>query len=161
MVLMRRILFFVLYLLFAAPGSATQPLLNQYTDGVRTGHIFPSGCCWVEIPSNERIKEIRRREIGCSAVGGPVGIFKLEAGKLWLTGLFKCSGEIPMQEVYPDMKSPAFAEWLTGSFRTRLDFQCVVRGGQEVYAVTQELTVDKGVVQSVKETRNDTSACAK
>jgi hypothetical protein len=159
---MRKILFIVLYLLFVAPSSATQPLLNQYTDGVRTGHIFPSGCCWVEIPANERIKEIRRREIGCSAVGGPVGMFKLEAGKLWLTGLFKCSGEVPLQEVYPDMKSPAFAEWLTGTFKTRLDFKCVAPGGDPyIYAVTQELIVEKGVVQSVKETQNDLTACAK
>jgi hypothetical protein len=161
MVLMRRILFLVLYLMFAAPSSATQPLFDQYTDGARTGHIFPSSCCWVELRDNERIWEIRRRETGCSAIGGPVGRFKLEAGKLWLTGLMKCSGDVPLQAVYPDMKSPVVAEWLTGTFKTRLDFQCTVQGVQQVYAVTQELTVDKGVVQSVKETPNDTSACAK
>jgi hypothetical protein len=159
--LVRGILFFVLYLMFAAPSSATQPLFDQYTDGVRTGHIFPSSCCWVELRDNERIWEIRRQEIGCSARGGPVGRFKLEAGKLWLTGLMKCGGDVPLQAIYPDMKGPVVAEWLTGTFKTRLDFQCTVQGVQEVYAVTQELTVDKGVVQSLKETRNDTSACAK
>jgi hypothetical protein len=110
---------------------------------------------------NERIWEIRRKEIGCSAIGGPVGRFKLEAGKLWLTGLRKCSGDVPLQAVYPDMTSPVVAEWLTGTFKTRLDFQCTVQGVQQVYAVAQELTVDKGVVQSLKETPNDTSACAK
>jgi hypothetical protein len=64
-----------------------------------------------------------------------------------------------LQAIYPDMKGPVVAEWLTGTFKTRLDFQCYGLGAQEVYAVTQELTVDKGMVQSVRETRNDTSAC--
>jgi hypothetical protein len=75
----------------------------------------------------------------------------------------KCSGDVPLQAVYPDMQSPVVAEWLTGTFKTRLDFQCIGPdlGNKEVYAVTQELTVDKGVVQSLKETPNDTSACAK
>jgi hypothetical protein len=79
---MRRLLLLLACLMAAAPASATQPLLDQYTDGARTGHIFPSNCCWVELPSNDRIWEIRRKEFGCSAIGGPVGEFKLEDGKL-------------------------------------------------------------------------------
>ncbi|MGO4476338.1 hypothetical protein AB4Z32_08770 [Massilia sp. 2TAF26] len=154
----RRILFLVLALMAAGPGSATEPLIDQYADGARSGRIFPSSCCWVELPDNERIWKIRRKEFGCSAIGGPVGRFRLEDGKLWMTGLMKCSGDIPLQEIYPDMKSPAFAEWLSGTFKTVLDYRCHA-GSQSIYAVSQELVVEKGVVRSLKETANDLSAC--
>jgi hypothetical protein len=154
----RRIVFLVLALMAAGPGSATEPLIDQYADGARIGRIFPSSCCYVELPDNERIWKVRRKEFGCSAIGGPVGRFRLEDGKLWLTGLMKCSGDIPLQEIYPDMKSPAFAEWLSGTFKTVLDYRCYANG-QTIYAATQELVVEKGVVRSLKETANDVSAC--
>jgi hypothetical protein len=158
---MQRILFFVLSLIAAAPGSATQPLFDRYTDGVHTGNIFPSKCCYVELPDNERIREIRRRDLQkCSAVGGPVGMFKLEAGKLWLTGLADCGGEIALQEFYPNIKTPVVAEWLTGTFKTTIDYQCSDTAGHTLYAVTQQLIVEKGVVQSVTETHND-NTCIK
>lgn len=152
---------FLLPCLMAVPASATQPLFDQYADGARTGHIFPSDCCWVELPDNKRIWEIRRKNMGCSAIGGPVGMFRREDGQLWLTGLLKCSGPIALQEVYPDMKAPVLAEWLTGTFRTQLDFQCYGPGVQAIYAVTQELIVEKGVVRAVKETQNDLAACTR
>jgi hypothetical protein len=157
---MWRLLLLVACLVAAAPATATEPLHDQYADGARTGHIFPSNCCWVELPSNDRIWEIRRKEFGCSAIGGPVGEFKLEDGKLWLTGLMKCSGKIPLQMIYPDMKAPVLAEWLTGTFKTRLDYRCYTQKTQDLYAVTQELVVEKGVVVSLKETQQDVSACA-
>lgn len=158
----RRIVFVVLSLIAAAPSSATRPLFDQYTDGVHTGNIFPSKGSYVELPHNERIWEMRRREMqNCSAVGGPVGMFKLEAGKLWLTGLAKCGGELALQEIYPDIAIPTVAKWLTGTFKTILDFQCYDAGVQPVYAVSQELIVKKGAVQSVTETRHDITACAK
>lgn len=154
----QRIVFLVLALVTTARGSATEPLMDQYADGARIGRIFPSACCYVELPDNERIWQIRRKEFGCSAVGGPVGRFRLEDGKLWLTGFMKCSGDIPLQEIYPDLKSPAFAEWLSGTFKTVLDYRCYANGRQ-IYAATQELVVEQGVVRSLKETANDLSAC--
>ena len=144
----------------AAPALATEPLHDQYTDGGRRGHIFPSACCWVDLPSNDKIREIRRKEIGCSAIGGPVGEFKREDGKLWLTGLMKCGGHVDLQTVFPDMPGPVVATWLSGTFRTRLDYLCYASDGKSVYAVGQELLVDKGVVVSEKEIRQDRSACA-
>jgi hypothetical protein len=155
-------LFCVLSMMIAIPGSATQPLLDQYADGARTGHIFPSNCCYVELPSNERIQAMRRNEITrCSAFGGPVGMFKREAGQLWLTSLYKCGGELALQEMYPGIETPALAKWLTGTFRTRLDFACYDEGVQPVYAVTQTLIVEKGVIKSVTETQSDLAACKK
>jgi hypothetical protein len=155
---LRSIVFLVLTLMAAGPVSATEPLIDQYADGARIGRIFPSSCCWVELPDNERIWKIRRKEFGCSAIGGPVGRFRLEDGKLWLTGLMKCGGDIPLQEIYPDMTSPALAEWLSGTFKTVLDYRCHA-GSQSIYAVSQELVVEKGVVRSLKETANDLGAC--
>ena len=94
-------------------------------------------------------------------MGGPVGMFKFEAGKLWLTGLSKCSGQIALQEMYPNMTAPVVAEWLTGTFETFMEFKCSSVAGPPVYAVTQQLIVEKGVVQSVSEKLTDTTACAK
>lgn len=157
---MWRLLFLVACLMATTLASATQPLFDQYTDGARTGHIFPSNCCWVELPANDKIWEVRRKESGCSAIGGPVGEFKLEDGKLWLTGLMKCSGKIALQTIYPEMTAPVLAEWLTGTFKTRLDYRCYTQKTQELYAATQELVVERGVVVSLKETQQDVSACA-
>jgi hypothetical protein len=57
-----------------------------------------------------------------------------------------------------EMKSPAFAEWLSGAFKTVLDYRCHA-GSQSIYAASQELVVEKGVVRSLKETANDLGAC--
>jgi hypothetical protein len=150
---------FLACLVAAAPGSATEPLTDFYADGARSGRIFPAACCHVELPDNERIWEIRRRDFHtCSAVGGPVGMFRLEGGKLWLTGLFKCSGELKLKEMYPALDGPVVAEWLTGTFKTVLDSRCHALG-QTIYGVRQELIVEKGVVKSVTETPADVSAC--
>jgi hypothetical protein len=156
---MRESVLFVLCLMAAAPVMATEPMTDYFSDGARSGRIFPSACCHVELPDNERIWEIRRRDFHtCSAVGGPVGVFRMEAGKLWLTGLAKCSGEFPLKDMYPGLESPALAAWLTGTFKTVLDPRCHANG-QTRYAVTQELIVEKGIVTSVRETPNDLTAC--
>jgi hypothetical protein len=152
------IVLLVLALMAAGGALATEPLVDQYADGARVGRIYPSDCCWVELRDNERIWQIRRKEFGCTALGGPVGRFRLEDGKLWLTGLMKCGGDIPLQEVYPDMKGPAVAEWLSGTFKTVLDYRCWANG-QSVYAASQELVVEKGVVRSLKETAHDLGVC--
>jgi hypothetical protein len=151
---------FLACLMAAIPGFATEPMTDHYSDGARSGRIFPSACCYVELPDNKRIWEIRKRDFHtCSAIGGPVGGFRLEAGKLWLTALFKCSGELPLKEIYPDMAGPVVAEWLTGTFRTVLEPRCYA-SGQTRYAVSQELIVEQGVVRSLRETPNDITACA-
>lgn len=157
---MQKILLFVLCLLTTSNSLATQPLVDQYSDGVRTGYIVAAKGGYLELPSNERIREIRRRDfLLCSAKGGPVGVFKLEAGKLWLTGLSDCGGTKPLQYLYPDLAAPVVAEWLSGTFLTKLAFRCVNDGNQELYAVKQQLTIEKGVVTSLSETTNDISAC--
>lgn len=157
----RKTLFGVLYAMVVAPSFATQPLVDQYSDGARSGHIFPVECCYVELPSNDRIRAMRRAEMpNCSAIGGPVGVFRLEAGKLWLTSLYKCSGTVALNDIYPGMNAPAPATWLTGTFKTVLDIKCHDAGMRPIHGATQTLIVEKGVVKSLKETPGDLTACA-
>jgi hypothetical protein len=150
----------LLCMVIAMPGFATEPLLDQYVAGGLTGHIFPSECCWMKLPQSKRLTEMKKAEWGCSAIGGPVGTFKLDAEKLWLTGLLKCSGLVDLHEVYPELESPTLADWLSGTFSAQLGFLCHDKNGQPVYSVKQVLTVEQGVVRSLAETRDDISACA-
>jgi hypothetical protein len=143
----------------AIPGFATEPLHDQYIVGALEGNIFPSKCCWMELPQSKRLTDMRMEE-PCSAIGGPVGMFKLDGGRLWLTGLYKCSGRVDLHDIYPNLKSPALADWLSGTFSARLGFLCRDKNAQSVYSVEQVLIVEKGVVESLTETRNDISACA-
>lgn len=155
----RRIIFATLSLLAIGPAGATRPLFDQYSDGEHTGNIFPDKCCHLELPEDKRIRELRRQQIGnCSAAGGPVGVFRREDGKLWLTGLAECRGEIRLRRLYPDLEGPVVATWLSGTFTAHLD-QCYGAGVQLKPAVTQTLVVEQGVVKSVVETLNDVSDC--
>ena len=154
-----RFFFGALSVLAIGDARATQPLFDQYTDGHRTGYIFPAECCYVELPDDRRIRKLRFQRMGsCSAVGGPVGVFRREGGKLWLTSMADCSGEIALKSLYTHLEGPVVATWLSGTFTAHLD-QCYGEGLQPRYAVTYTLTVEKGVVTSVAEKRNDASDC--
>lgn len=154
-----RILFGAFFVLTVGDARATQPLFDQYTDGHRKGYLFPAECCYVELPDDRRIRKLRYQRMGsCSAAGGPVGVFRREGGKLWLTGMADCSGEIPLKSVYAHLEGPVVATWLSGTFKAQLD-QCYDAGIQPRYAVTHTLVIEKGVVKSVAETRNDVSDC--
>lgn len=154
-----RILFGALSMLAISHACATQPLFDQYSDGQRVGYIFPVECCYLELPDDRRIRNLRRKNMGsCSAAGGPVGVFRREGGKLLLTGLAECMGPIPLKALYAHLEGPVVATWLSGTFTARLN-QCYAEGLQLRYAVTQTLMIEKGVVKSVTETRNDVSEC--
>lgn len=155
----QRILFAALSLLAIGPAGATQPLFDEYTDGQHTGNIFPDKCCYLELPEDQRIRELRREQMrSCSAAGGPVGVFRREDGKLWLTGLADCSGAIRLRRQYPDLEGPVVATWLSGTFTAHLDY-CYAPRMQRKAAIKQTLVVEQGVVKSVVETLNDVSDC--
>jgi len=145
-----------------APASATEPLHDQIVVGALSGHIFPSECCWMPLPPSEKLSAMKRAEfVGCSAIGGPVGVFEYRDRKLWLTGLSKCSGEIDHRQVYPELASPAFANWLSGTFTLTLG-PCGYnrQANREAFARRQTITVDKGVVTSTTDQDNDAAYCA-
>jgi hypothetical protein len=151
----------VLACLAALPAAATEPLKDQIVAGALSGHIFPSDCCWVALPPSERLQAMKRAEFpGCTAIGGPVGMFELRDRKLWLTGLFKCSGALDHRTVFPELASPAFASWLSSAFTLALG-PCGYnpRLNGSAYARKQRITVEQGVVTSVTELDNDAAIC--
>jgi hypothetical protein len=137
---------------------ATEPLYDQFKYGKDAGFIFPAECCWVKKPPSPKLREIATTE-QCSAIGAPTSELKYEGGKLWLTGLHRCSGTIPLKEVYPEFGEVALAEWLSGTFQGKLNWLCLNKQNRAVFALELTLVVDKGVVTSATEKRNDKSAC--
>ncbi|MGI4719156.1 MAG: hypothetical protein ACRYGO_19540 [Janthinobacterium lividum] len=151
---------FLLCMAIALPASATEPLHDQIVVDARQGTIHPEKCCWVELPFSETLRKMKREEfLRCSAIGGPVGVFELKDRKIWLNKLSRCGGDVALREIYPDMDSPAFAGWLSGSFKTQLGYLCYVKPEGAVYELEQELKVEHGVVTSLSERRRDRSAC--
>ena len=134
-----RTCFFFLGMAVGGRALATEPLHDQYVVGAETGWIFPSECCWMKLPPSDRLIAMRRAEVGCSAIGGPVGKFKLESGKLWLTGLHKCGGDVYLSEVYPDFKSATLANWLTGTFTAQIGLLCYDKHVKPIYSLEQVL----------------------
>ena len=155
-----RALQFLLCMAIALPASATEPLHDQIVVGTLQGTIYPEKCCWVELPFSENLRKMKHAEfLACSAIGGPVGVFELKDRKIWLNKLSRCGGDVALREVFPDLDSPVFASWLSGSFKTQLGYLCYVKPGGAVYELEQELTVERGVVTALSERRRDRSIC--
>ena len=145
--------------LFAVPMTAlaTEPLHDRLTVGSETGVIFPDPCCWIDLPESERLREARRQERGCTAIGGPVGEYRLEGDRLWLVGLRTCGGTPPLQSIYPDLPDPAPADLVNGKVRARLGWLCRGEDGIFVYRRDLTLQIERGrVVSTEEETFNET-----
>ena len=100
-----------------------------------------------------------RRAENCSAIGGPVGRFRLAEGKVWLDGLYRCRGDIPLEEIYPEFDKPALATWLNGVFYAKNDSMCFVAGFGYVYRSTFRFVIENGVVTSLQRQENDEEMC--
>jgi len=156
-----RLLHFLILLLFisAAPlSAATEPLVDQFSLGERTGVIWPKKCCWVGLPSSEKLREVAIAE-RCSAIGGPVGVFHFDHGRLLLTALYRCGGAFPIQDIYPELKSPLVADWVNGLHSARLDWLCRDSSNRSIYRTELEFQIKEGVVTILSERNNDDSAC--
>lgn len=138
---------------FAVPMTAlaTEPLHDRLTIGSDTGVIFPDKCCWIDLPESERLSEARRVEMGCTAIGGPVGEYRLEGDRLWLLGLRTCGGKLPLQSIYPELPDPAPADWVNGKVHARLGWLC--RGADGMFVFRRDLTlqIERGWVVSTEE----------
>ena len=95
----------------------------------------------------------------CSAIGGPVGNFTLQNGKLALVSMRTCSGDLPLGQFYPGAPASIAATWLTGKFRIELDPLCASAAGPVLYATTMHLMVEAGNIVSVKKQARDAAAC--
>ena len=143
---------------FISNAFATEPLYDRLIIGESEGIIIPEKCCWLDLPKSKKLRELKFKQ-RCSAIGGPVGIFTLADGKLWLTGLRVCGGEISLNEVYPDRSDNIFANWLNGKFNAYMDFLCRNSKSKIIYKTELELYVEKGIVISKKLISNDESVC--
>ena len=158
---MKKFIAFVIFLIAiagAAPSTATVPLFDQVTIGNETGNIFPEKCCWVALPQTERLRQARHTE-NCSAIGGPVGNFLITDGKIWLTGLSRCSGPVPLKNIYPELPEPAVATWLSGKFTAYTGFECFMYGMYATYRTKTTIVVKDGAVVSMTTEHIDTNKC--
>jgi hypothetical protein len=156
--MIRWLCFIACFLLLCSPAMATRPLMDQIVVGDERGEIVPDKCCWVELPRTPLLVEARLAE-QCSAIGGPVGTFALIDNKLWLEGLLRCGGDIPLQQIYPEATGPIMASWLNGNYVLKLTPLCYASGGQDVHRRVLEINVVDGGVTVIKETLADTTAC--
>lgn len=140
-------------------ASATEPLHDQLIIDSQSGQIFPEKCCWVDLPDSELLRSARLAE-RCSAIGGPIGQFKLAEDRIWLSGLYRCGGALPLKSFFPNLPDPALAEWLSGKFFARVDYLCRNQAGALVYRREINLVIQHGVVKSREEKVNDDSSCA-
>lgn len=153
-----RFVLFGLLMAVVPPISATQPLADTLLVGNELGPIHPEKCCWLELPRTERLFAAKRAE-ACSAIGGPVGRFELVDQKIWLVGLSRCSGDMPLEQVYPEFGDRVHADWLSGVFFARFSPMCTTPDGQEVHRTVLRLEVDSGVVSSMQRSELDDSLC--
>jgi hypothetical protein len=146
-------------LLATAPALATEPLRDLVTVDGRTGPLLPGECCWVDLPPSERLQAERLAELQCSAAGGPVGNFELANGRLSLLSLRGCGGEIPLGEIYPGLRGPVVASWVSGRFLVLLDPVCLDRRDWTLHRESRVLTIEAGVVVASEEGKPDLSGC--
>lgn len=157
-----RISILCLILLVVQNVSATELLIDQITYQGYKGNIFPSECCWLKKPKSKELSRIERNNIEkrtCTAIGGPVSKLELVKDKLYLTSLYQCGGDLPLSEVYPELKQPALAVWLSGTYQASLNSLCLNKYYETIYEFRHTLTVEKGIVTSISTTKNDRTAC--
>ena len=160
---MTRIVAFLLplALLPCSPAPATEPLHDLISMEGKTGLLLPEKCCWVGLPPSEALDKAMLAELGaCSAIGGPVGKFALNGEALTLISLDTCSGEVPLARIYPTLKGPIPAKWVSGEFRALLDPLCQDPRGVTVYGANVKLAVQAGRVVKAESEPRDASACS-
>ena len=90
---------------------ATPPVPNLLYFENEWSAVTSEGNPWLELIENEKTREIRLSE-HCSAIGGPSGRWRVQDGRLWLVGLLRCGGNVPLESVYGGSGDPIFAEWI-------------------------------------------------
>ena len=146
--------------LVAGAASATEPLQDRIWYHSRAGTAQHPGKGPLALPPSERLRAIAMAE-SCSAMGGPRGVYKYMSGKLWLVGLYRCTGAVGLREVYPDMLTPPVAHWVSGAVLARLGPRiCTSVEGVPIFETEVTFTVKNGVVQAIIEKAGDASECA-
>lgn len=135
---------------FCVTGHATLPLMDTVEYQGQTTVV-----AWLAFPQNDAIQEIRREE-RCSAIGAPRATWRIVDDRLWLTGLFKCGGDISLKSVYGGSGEPMLAEWISGPLETYRGKQLCSSemGWPGIHERTLVFHVERGVVMKISETVN-------
>ena len=149
--------FLLVLLAVTYPSAATRPLLDTIVVGEESGEIVPEECCWVELPKSEILRAAKRSE-RCSAIGGPVGRFELIGEQVWLVGLLRCGGELPLSYAYPEMPDRVPATWLSGKYFVSLTPRCFGANGASKSHKHLTLSIAAGVA-SIEAQWIDESEC--
>ena len=146
-------------LLGAAPALATEPLADRIWYHTRAGTVHLAGKGPIALPPSAKLRAMTTAET-CSAVGGPRGVYKYAGGKIWLVGLHRCSGGIGLHEVYPALRNPPVASWISGVLVARLGrFLCVSATGANVHEAQVRMTVNNGTVVALEEASGSVQMC--
>ncbi|NMG35837.1 hypothetical protein GRF61_15420 [Azoarcus sp. TTM-91] len=150
----RRLLIAFALLLVSSVSHATKPLFDTVEYKGERMAVWLKGKPWLELPWTPKLQEIRLREAGCSALGGPRGRWRLENQQLWLIGLFTCRGEVPLEAVYDDGQ-PIKGSWVTGELvGERGKLLCHQQYGPGISEFTTVLHLEEGRLQQVVESSN-------
>nr|WP_158382955.1 hypothetical protein [Comamonas testosteroni] len=153
---------FALSLVFASVSAlATPPLFDQIEISAQKGRLHHNAQGWMSLPESETLRSMRIAE-RCSAMGGPRGKFSVADGSLWLTGVYRCGGDIPLSAVYPQSASHLLADWVTGDLTAELGkVICQSRDGFPIFERIASLSVQAGRVTQLSYQESGVEQCAR
>lgn len=139
------------FLLSAAQALATEPLADRIWYHTRAGTVQLAGKGNIALPPSAKLRAMTIADT-CSARGGPRGVYKYTEGRIWLVGLHRCGGGIGLHEVYPGVRTPQMASWVSGFLVARLGkLVCATVDGIPVHEAEVRLTVKNGLVSAIEE----------
>jgi hypothetical protein len=141
--------------LFSARSFATPPLRELLEYNGETSAVSMSANLGVTAPRSEKLWEMRIKE-NCSAHGGPIEVWKISDGRLWLTHFRRCGGDVKLSEVFDGVSEPLMADWVTGDLTIEKGkLLCYQVYGVDVRQTTIKFRVEQGIVVRVAESNND------
>lgn len=134
---------------FPSFAFATQPLFDRIEIDGDEGRVHDSQHGWLKLPESESLQRMRLAE-QCSAIGGPRGKFKIANGKLWLYALYRCSGEIRLEEAYPQASEKILANWISAELVAEIGHvMCYSKSGQPKFEKLLQLSIMQGEVKAM------------
>ena len=139
----------------ASSALATTPLFDRIEVEGQRGNLHQKEKVWLDLPRSEKLQEFRRAE-RCSAIGGPRGEYIVQDGKLWLSRLYRCGGNIDLKEVYSQQDQPILATWVTGELVAEVGKTICMstKGSFFIYETDIKMQVEEGAIKSMQSKSN-------
>jgi hypothetical protein len=149
-----RLLLFIAFS-FPAKSFATPPLLELLEYNGEASPVSMSASFGATAPRSEKLWEMRIKE-NCSAHGGPIEVWRISDGRLWLTHFRRCGGDVKLSEIFDGLNEPLMADWVTGDLSIeRGKLLCYQVYGTDVRQTTIKFRVERGVIVQMTESNND------